>query len=766
VVQGVGFRPFVYRLALANMLNGWVLNGEAGVEIHVEGAPQGLEAFVRDLEAQSPPAACIAGVEVELAEPIGLREFTIRESHQRQHPTVRISPDLPVCKECLEELFDPADRRYLYPYINCTNCGPRYTVVLSLPYDRPNTTMKDWPLDDSCDQEYSDPGNRRFHAQPVACPKCGPNYYLYPHLQLSDGTAGAGARAGEKEDSIQRAAKMLHAGKILAVKGLGGYHLACDARNPAAVAALRGRKYRKEKPFALMVRDIETARTLVELSAEAEALLTSLARPIVLAPAKIEISEVAPDNNELGVMLPYTPLHHLLFAAGAPDALVMTSANRSSEPIAYEDEDALQRLAGIADSFLIGQRPIARRVDDSVARAGAFGPAVLRRARGYAPGAVATLPVERPILALGADLKNTVTLVVDGQAFVSQHIGDLDHYQSLRAFQETIHDLVSMYQVRWDELILVHDLHPQYASTTHAATLKVPRTRAVQHHRAHVASVLAERKEWTKRVAGVSFDGTGYGDDKTIWGGEIFVGSVQDGFRRVAHLRGAALAGGDAAAHWPAQAAAGFLAQVDGLPDVLAEPFAFPARYQSAIELVRKDVRTFATTSVGRLFDAAAALLGFTREVTFEGQAAIWLEQLARRAAVTEAYPFPFIDGELDFRPLLLAMAQDRARGREIRDIARRFQLGVARGLRDALIEISSNHGLDTVVLSGGVFQNELLLEDLKALLAGEILQVWTNHEVPANDGGISLGQAALAAFGRFDTIQAVSECASGSTYA
>ncbi len=752
VVQGVGFRPFVYRLALVNMLNGWVLNGEAGVEIHVEGAQQGLETFVRGLKSESPPAAVIEEIEVQPAEPIGLCEFTIRESQQRQHPTVRISPDLPVCDECLKELFDPADRRYLYPYINCTNCGPRYTVVLSLPYDRPNTTMKNWPLDDSCSQEYSDPGNRRFHAQPVACPACGPTYYLHPPLQSKQ----KAAKADAKKADIRAAAQILHAGGILAVKGLGGYHLACDARNPAAVAALRERKYRKEKPFALMVRDIDTARTLVELSAEAEALLTSVARPIVLAPAIAEISGVAPENNELGVMLPYTPLHHLLFAAGAPDVLVMTSANRSSEPIAYEDEDAQQRLAGIADSFLIGERPIARRVDDSVARAGSFGPVVLRRSRGYAPGAVASLPAKRPILALGADLKNTITLVVDGQAFVSQHIGDLDHYQSLRAFQETIQDLVSMYEVRWEELLLVHDLHPQYASTAHAATLRVPQTHGIQHHRAHVASVLAERREWRKRVAAVSFDGTGYGNDGTIWGGEIFVGSMQDGFTRVAHLRRAALAGGDASAHYPVQAAAGFLAQVDGLPDLLADPFAFPARYRGAMELVRKDVRTFVTTSVGRLFDAAAALLGFTREVSFEGQAAIWLEQLARRATLTEAYPFPFpfLDGELDFRPLLLALARDRACGRDVRDIARCFQSGVAQGLRDALTAISSSHGLDTVVLSGGVFQNELLLEDLKTLLAKEALQVWTNHEVPPNDGGISLGQAALAAFGHFDTIQ------------
>src|SRR5271163_1407092 len=460
VVQGVGFRPFVYRLARANTLAGWVLNGAEGVEIYLEGTEPGLQAFVHDLKMQPPPAANIADIEVHPAAPVGLNEFTIRQSQRRDRPTVRISSDLPVCDACLKELFDPADPRYLYPYINCTNCGPRYSVVLALPYDRPNTTMKDWMLDEYCTAEYSNPGSRRFHAQPVACPACGPGYYLHPQVQPNNDETTGGSEGG-----IRRAAEILRDGGILAVKGLGGYHLACDARNPAAVAALRDRKYRKEKPFALMVRDVEMARTLVELSSEAEAMLTSVARPIVLAPARMELSAVAPENIELGVMLPYTPLHHLLFAAGAPGILVMTSANRSSEPIAYEDEDALQRLAGIADSFLIGQRPIARRVDDSVARAGAFGPVVLRRARGYAPGAAASLPAKGPVLALGADLKNTITLVVAGQAFVTQHIGDLDHYQSLQAFHQTIEDMLTMYEARWDELLLVHDLHPQYLST-------------------------------------------------------------------------------------------------------------------------------------------------------------------------------------------------------------------------------------------------------------------------------------------------------------
>jgi hydrogenase maturation protein HypF len=741
VVQGVGFRPFVYRLARANTLTGWVLNGEQGIEIFLEGAEKGLLDFVRDLKSLPPPASRIVDIEVHRAAPLGLDEFTIRESHRSERLTVRISPDLPVCDQCLQELFDPSDRRYLYPYINCTNCGPRYTVVQRLPYDRANTTMHTWPLDDYCAAEYRDPNNRRFDAQPVACAECGPGYLLRQgDVKLRDSV-----------ESIRGAAQLLIAGNILAVKGLGGYHLVCDASNAAAVAALRARKFRKEKPFAIMARDINIARTLIELSPQAEGLMRSSARPIVLAPAKPQLNqvapEVAPDNNELGVMLPYTPLHHLLFAAGAPDVLVMTSANRSSEPIAYEDDEAMDRLSGIADAFLIGERPIARRVDDSVARDGAFGPVILRRARGYAPGAVAALPSSCPILAVGADLKNTITLVVDGQAFMSQHIGDLSHYQSLRAFQETIHDFLTMYEVRPEELLVVHDSHPQYASTAHALGLDVPRHLAVQHHRAHIASVLAERGKLQTRVAGVSFDGTGYGDDGSIWGGEIFVGSVQKGFERVAHLRPAALAGGDAAAQYPVQAAAGFLAQLEGLPDLTAAPFNFPSRYLQAADLIQKNLRTFPTTSIGRLFDTAAALLGFTREVTFEGQAAMWLEQCASRSPMNEAYPLPYQDGELDFRPLLQAVIQDRIRGRFSSEIARAFHLGLAQGLRDAVVTICAAQNIDVVVLSGGVFQNELLLKDMKTFFGAESLEVWTNHAVPPNDGGISLGQAALGAF-------------------
>ncbi|MFZ0792343.1 MAG: carbamoyltransferase HypF, partial [Candidatus Korobacteraceae bacterium] len=398
VVQGVGFRPFVYRLAQEHGLAGWVLNGQDGVAIYVEGPEQKLAAFIAAIRTQAPPAAAISAIEVLPAEPTGLTGFTIRESERRERPTVRISPDLPVCDLCLQELADPANPRYRYPYINCTNCGPRYTVVVALPYDRPNTTMKAWPLDAYCEAQYHDPADRRFHAQPVACPACGPHYFLKDAQRKTLGD----------EQAIARTVELLRQGKIVAVKALGGYHLACDARNPAAVGAMRERKYRKEKPFAVMVKDIDAARTVIELSPEVETLLTSTARPIVLAPAKSALPGVAPDNDDLGVMLPYTPLHHLLFAAGAPDVLVMTSANRSSKPIAYDEHDAFDRLAGVADAFLVGERPIARRVDDSVARIGTFGPAILRRSRGYAPGAVANLPIERPLLAVGADLKNSV----------------------------------------------------------------------------------------------------------------------------------------------------------------------------------------------------------------------------------------------------------------------------------------------------------------------------------------------------------------------
>lgn len=735
VVQGVGFRPHVYRLAQRYGLTGWVLNGGSGVQLHAEGPQDVLDVFARAVVAEAPPASRVASVDSAAVAVGGFDAFSIRESLPDEHVTVRISPDLPVCDACLRELSDPADRRYRYPYITCTDCGPRYSIVTGLPYDRPFTTMAEWPMCDACRGEYDDPSDRRFHAQPLACPDCGPTYVL------------GDARGWE---AIATAADLLREGAIVAVKGIGGYHLACDAANAASVAALRERKYRKERPFALMARDLATARELIELDAAGEETLTSTARPIVLAPARRELDGVAPDNRELGVMLPYAPLHFLLFAAGAADVLVMTSANRSGEPMAYDDADATSSLAGIADAFLIGERRIARRIDDSVVRAASFGMTVIRRARGMAPQAVASLSAgadsserfegARSIIAVGGDLKNAPLLVVDGQAFAAQYVGDLEHLPCRDALAATVRDLCSIYGVREDERAVVHDAHPEYASTTFAVALAgIPS--AVQHHRAHIASVVAERGAWDTEVVGIAFDGTGYGDDGTIWGGEIFTGSVAIGFVRAAHLRPVPLPGGDAAARFPVQAAAGFLYDLDGAPDVMAAPFDFPARYQFARSMIAKNVRTFRTSSVGRLFDAVAALLGFTREITFEGQAAMWLEHLASRSAPQPPYELALRENELDHRPMLTAILTDRTQGRNPAEMAYAFHATLV----DAIVGVHNRLGpMRPLVASGGVFQNRMLTEMLYQRLGSSL---WLNRTVPPNDGGLALGQAAIAYF-------------------
>jgi hydrogenase maturation protein HypF len=736
VVQGIGFRPFIFRLAKFWNLNGWVLNGESGVEIHVEGEADAIQAFLQEMTTRPPALAQLTDVKIEDTVVKGFQDFQIRQSMRNDRPTVHIPADLAVCSACLTELFDPKNRRHLYPYINCTECGPRYTVIERLPYDRPYTTMKAWPMCPDCSVEYREPTDRRFHAQPTACPECGPHYYMR--------WQGEEIRGDDKV--IQKTAQLLRAGRIVAIKGLGGYHLACDAENAQAVWSLRERKLRRAKPFALMAKDIETARTLIDLSPEEEELLTSSSRPIVLARARRLLPGVAPGNNDLGVMLPYTPLHYLLFHFGAPPVLVMTSANRSSEPIVYQDEDALETLQGIADAWLIGERPIARRVDDSVVRVSAFGPTVFRRARGYAPLPVAQLPSNRPILAIGADLKNTVTLVVNGKAIMSQHLGDLDRYEAYTAFEQTVNDLLSMYDVPLAETIVAYDLHPDYRSTQFARGLESYDHVGIQHHRAHVASVLAERNALDKRVIGVAFDGTAFGDDGAIWGGELFVGSVAEGLERCGHLRYAMLPGGDAAARMPLQALAGFFVDLPELATDVGKRLDLPERFFKALKLVERRLRTFPTTSVGRLFDAAAALLGFTEAISFEGQAAIWLEHLARAVPLEKVYPFPWNEKELDYRPLLQAMVEDRLNGRDVAAIARSFHRSIAEGVFRSVLALGEAHGIDTVVLSGGVFQNSLLLADLRELFMESAMHVWIGRGIPSNDGGISLGQAALAA--------------------
>ncbi|MCA9800846.1 MAG: carbamoyltransferase HypF [Cyanobacteria bacterium HKST-UBA02] len=747
IVQGVGFRPFIYRLAREHGIVGWVLNDEAGVDIHIEGADEKIDAFLSELPDQIPPLARIDAIDRRPCDPEDFEEFAIVESRSGNKITTRISPDMVVCAACLEDLNDPASPYYRYPYVNCTHCGPRYSIIKSLPYDRPATTMAAWPMCEHCRAAYENPEERRFHAQPVACSRCGPGF------RCSDGEDTASGL-----EAIERACDLLNQGKILAVKGIGGYHLALDAGNDTALELLRRRKYRKEKPFAIMAKSLEHARLIVDLDRDSENVLLSAARPIVLAASRANESFnqdlLAPDNGDLGVMLPYTPLHHLLFDCGAPEYLVLTSANRSNEPISYEDEDALATLEGIADAFLVGERPIQRRVDDSVVATSSLGLHMIRRARGYAPGAVTTLPTDKPVLALGADLKNTITLVVAGQAFVSQYIGDLEQTSCYDAFRQTVQDLTSMYGISYSDLIVCHDRHPQYRSSQFARELPCMHRIEIQHHRAHVASVLAEHGLFDKKVLGIAFDGTGWGDDEAIWGGEFFAGSLNSGFDRVASLRYLSMPGGDAAARSPAQAAAGFIRE---LPEevagkLLVPPFDFSeTRFETAMKMLDKDFQCRQTTSAGRLFDAAAALTGFHQEVSFEAQAAIWLEHRARASRTSRAYSFEYdaVDRTLDWRDALTELIADRIAGKPREEIARAFHLGLARGMANAAKTLCEEQGLSAVAISGGVMQNMLLLD----LFASELrvlkpeLELLCNSMVPANDGGISLGQAAMACF-------------------
>ncbi len=739
VVQGVGFRPFVYQLAHRYEIRGWIFNDPSGVTIHAEGDPWQLEALAAALTSETPLAARIDDFRVNSVAEQSCLDFVILASAQGERPTTLMSPDLAVCTDCLRELADANDRRAGYPYINCTQCGPRYSIIRRLPYDRPHTTMADWPMCVDCAREYADPRDRRYHAQPTACPVCGPHYLL----EVLDSPVVI-----RGNDAILRAADLLRDGAILGIKGIGGYHLACSAKDAGAVQRLRERKFRKEKPFALMAQNLDHARQLVELGEAHEQLLTDPARPIVVATAQVHLPGVAPDAKTLGVMLPYTPLHVLLFAAGAPAPLVLTSANRSSEPITYEDAEARTTLSAIADAFLVGERPIARRVEDSVVTVQAGQPAFLRRSRGYTPGVVATIPSHEPILALGADLKNSIALAVDGQVLVSQYLGDLEDAGVRRAFAETVNDLLAMYGLDIEQVHLVHDLHPGYHSSQFANQLPARSRLGVQHHHAHLASVLAEAELWDEPVVGIIYDGTGYGLDGSIWGGEIFAGSLRGGFERTAWLRTVQLPGGDAAAKFPVQAAAGFLAEQGTLPNLEEAPFRWPRRFRDALQLVHRGVRCFPTTSMGRLFDTVAALCGFDRAITFEGQAAIWLETLALQATPQAPYPFP----ELDHRPLLAAVVTDRLQGRPTADIAYAFHAAVATESARLAERVGEQFGSQRFVVSGGVFQNQLLTQLLLDNLGTE--RVLLNRQVPANDGGISLGQVTLRASGGYTSHQ------------
>ena len=752
IVQGVGFRPFVYRLAARSGIHGFVLNDSSGVTIEAEGTPRILDAFVYALRAELPVLARIDALETEYIPLRQESEFTIIHSQTGSERHALIAPDTATCDDCLGELFTPADRRYHYPFINCTNCGPRFTIVQDVPYDREKTTMRIFPMCPACQAEYDDPLDRRFHAQPDACPNCGPRTELQmwtaPDFTIVD---------GNRDEPIIGAAHELASGAILTIKGLGGYHLACDALNEQAVLRLRQRKHREARPFALMVPNLDITRRICEVSEVEARLLLSHRRPIVLLQRRdnhLIAASVAPTYNTLGVMLPYTPLHHLLlhaYAASVPErlpVLVMTSGNLSEEPIAYRDEDARTRLYAIADGMLTHNRPIHMRCDDSVLRIVCGGEQYLRRSRGYAPEPLAlSLTFPEPVLACGGHLKNTFCLGKEQQAFLSQHIGDLENLETLTSFREGIAHFQQLFDIT--PTTIAYDLHPDYLATQYAQDCVVPRKIGVQHHHAHIASVLAEHG-LSEPVIGVAADGTGYGIDGAVWGGEIMVADLR-GFERVAHLAYVPLPGGEQAVRQPWRMAAVYLARAYGkdfrhlaIPAVQQMEL---AKWRTLEQMIARGVNSPLTSSLGRLFDAVAALLGLRATVVYEGQAAIELEMLAR--PVEQSYPFAIHNEKpaiLDVTPAIRALVGDLEQGCALPYIAGRFHRTIAELLAESCARVRAQNGLQTVALSGGVFQNRLLLEQLTTLLEAMNFHVYTNRRVPPNDGGLSLGQAAVAA--------------------
>jgi len=774
-VQGVGFRPFVYRLATDLKLNGWVSNTGQGVFIEAEGDPASVQRFLLRLEKERPPLASIHALESSFLDLAGYAKFEIRESEETGGKSVVILPDIATCADCVQEIFDPNDRRFGYPFTNCTNCGPRFTIIESVPYDREHTSMKRFVMCAECDREYHDPLDRRFHAQPNACARCG------PQIELWD---GSGAVAAQSREALLQAGEIIRGEKILALKGIGGFQLLVDARNDAAVTTLRERKHREEKPLALMYPTIDAVREICEVSELEERLLRSAESPIVLLRQKSAIcnlpsaisASVAPGNPNLGVMLPNTPLHHLLMRElGFP--VIATSGNLSDEPICIDEREAVLRLGGIADFFLSHDRPIVRHMDDSIVRIMGGREMVLRRARGYAPLPIPLWGAHAPsragdgaspsqtfpdisarapksaregacapqILGVGAHLKNTVALSVGSQVFVSQHIGDLETKEAYSAFCAVAEDLPRLYEVKPE--VIACDLHPDYLSTKYAAQLPAPSSQ-VQHHWAHVASCMAEN-QLEPPALGVAWDGTGYGTDGTIWGGEFLL-AKEGACERVAHLRQFRLPGGDAAIKQPRRSGLGLLHDI--FRDELWERVGLLKEF-SKLELpllrqmLEKKVNAPLTSSAGRLFDAVASLIGLRQQVSFEGQAAMEME-FAVKAGIDDAYPFSLGEGStavIDWEPAVRGILEDRQSGQSVAIVAAKFHNTLA----EVIVAVARKVGEPKVVLSGGCFQNRYLTERTIDRLRQESFRPYWHQRVPPNDGGIALGQVAAVAWSR-----------------
>lgn len=747
-VQGVGFRPFVYRLAKELSLTGWVNNSPQGVTIEIEASPDKLEQFRVRLESEKPPRAFIQSLEASYLDPRGFNDFEIRESEQGGVKTAIVLPDIATCPDCLRDVFDPANRRYRYPFTNCTNCGPRFSIIEALPYDRANTTMRGFVMCDECAAEYHDPLNRRFHAQPNACPVCG------PHLELWD---QFGVVLLAKDDALRAAAETLRAGRIVAVKGLGGFHLMANARNDEAIRQLRQRKHREEKPFALMYPTLDAIKADCEVSEIEQRLLLSPESPIVLLrrnPANSQsttnISQsIAPGNPYLGVMLPYTPLHQLLMAElGVP--VIATSGNLSDEPICTDEHESLKRLSGIADLFLVHNRPIARHMDDSIVREMAGREMVLRRARGYAPLPIHLPEAMSPTLATGAHLKNTIALAVGQEVFTGQHIGDLETAQAYEAFQQVIGSFERLYETRPEAVAC--DAHPDYISTWFACSTGLP-LQYVQHHLAHVMSCVAEN-EIELPVLGVAWDGTGYGLDGTIWGGEFLL--VHDGeAHRAANFRTFALPGGEVAVKQPKRIALGVLHEIFDeeifLRDDLATLQAFtPTEREMLQAMLDRKFNAPRTSSAGRLFDAVASLINLRQETHFEGQAAMELEFALTGITTAESYPFQLKQSavsnpqsaiQLDWEPLIRSLLADVKAETAVGLMAAKFH----NTLVEAIVSIAERVNVERVALTGGCFQNKYLLERAIDRLRSSGFRPYWHQRIPTNDGGIAVGQIAAA---------------------
>ncbi len=743
IVQGVGFRPFVYNLATRLSLKGWVRNTSAGVDIEVDGERDVLNTFVKALRDEAPTLSHIDELTASFGPANGFPSFDIVHSESIDSAFQPISPDVAVCDDCLRELFDPSDRRYRYPFINCTNCGPRFTIIKDIPYDRPKTTMAGFKLCSDCEREYADPSNRRFHAQPVACPKCGPHVWLEIHNEQN----------ARDDNAIQKTRRLIAEGKIVAIKGLGGFHLACNATNADSVAELRKRKLRVDKPFALMMPDLEAIEEHCFVTEAERELLKSTARPIVLLRRKSESNickEVAPLQDFIGVMLPYTPLHYLLLekADGFPQALVMTSGNVSEEPIATDNDEARQRLPSLADAFLMHNRDIYIRCDDLVVRVFEKEIYPIRRSRGYAPFPV-KLPWEvPPLLAAGSELKNTFCFTNKNYAFLSQHIGDMENYETLKSFEQGVEHFEQLFRVKPEAI--AYDLHPNYLATRYAlerAERENLQAIGVQHHHAHIAACMAEHGlDGSEPVIGVSFDGTGYGEDGAIWGGEFLIADYKS-YQRPFHLQYFPLPGGDASIKKPARTVLALLWSLGLEWDGRLVPVAqFNQEEQKLLHAqLEKKINTPMTSSMGRLFDAAAALAGVRQIVNYEGQAAIEFEALADPDEAG-SYSFGLNQNEVEVRSGMEELIKDFKAGIPVSKISARFHNGLAETVRMTVNQMNRETGIRTVALSGGVWQNFTLIGRTLSLLRTDGFTVYLHRQVPTNDGGLSLGQAIIAA--------------------